>query len=220
MAIAACLSPSLAMTASAQTSTSCSPDVVRTGQANPPSANHSLHFVNNDHWMTDTAGGNDNGDSLRPNHPFTFENGKLVVEADVAAGITDYGNGMVLSKNRGHNGFTSTTDIVDSLYAYGAFGGFPTVGCRAHPAANLICAEEGGSHSITTTDENRSNCFASAPSLVLEVSTFELCGTTSFGALAAATTPSSGDSASTTRWTCSAAIASASRSRRPAPPCT
>src|SRR5256714_1748366 len=48
------------------------------------------HFTNNNHWMDDNAGGFLGGTMLRPNRSFRFENGKLIVEADVAAGISGY----------------------------------------------------------------------------------------------------------------------------------
>ena len=140
-------------------------------------AHHTQHFINNFHWMTDTAGSTDNGDGLRPNRSFAFENGKLVVEADIAAGEADYGN-VVWPEMTVSMAPQPTGDIVDSLYAYGAFGGYWTVGCRLTPGGVTTCAVQSDSHDITTRDENPSNCFAGAPSRVMEISDFQHCGTT------------------------------------------
>jgi hypothetical protein len=143
---------------------------------NDKGANHTQHWINNFHWMTDTAGSTDNGDGLRPNRSFTFENGKLVVEADIAAGQADYGNGVVWPEMTVSMAPQPTGDIVDSLYAYGAFGGAWTVGCRLNPGGVTICAVQSGAHDIPTRDESRANCFAGAPSRVMEISDTQQCG--------------------------------------------
>jgi hypothetical protein len=148
---------------------------------NDGGAHRTQHFINNTHWMTDTAGATDNGDGLRPNRSFTFDNGMFVVEADIAAGQADYGNGVVWPEITVSMAPQPTGDIVDSLYAYGAFGGYWTVGCRLHPAGNPTCSVESGSKDITTRDENRSNCFAGAPSRVMEISDNQICGSTHEG---------------------------------------
>lgn len=62
---------------------------------NSNSANRSqrtVHFVNNNHWMVDILGGITGGALMRPNQAFRFQNGKLVVEGDVAAAVSDYLN--------------------------------------------------------------------------------------------------------------------------------
>jgi hypothetical protein len=145
---------------------------------NDGSANQTQHFVNNNHWMTDSAGGTTNGATLRPNRSFTFEHGKLVVEADVASGITDYGNGTVWPEITISMAPNPTPRIVDSLYAYGAFGGFWTVGCRLHTGGASICAMESAANNIAN---NQKSCNAEAPSRVMEISDFEICGTTHSG---------------------------------------
>lgn len=51
-------------------------------------------FINNNHWMFDMCCSKTEGGVLvSPNKSFKFENGKLVVEADVAAAIGDYPGG-------------------------------------------------------------------------------------------------------------------------------
>jgi hypothetical protein len=63
----------------------------------------------------------------------------LVVEADVAAGIDDYGGEawpeLMVSMAPG-----PTDRVVDGLYAYGYFGRFYTFGCRLQSSRVPICA--------------------------------------------------------------------------------
>jgi hypothetical protein len=143
-----------------------------------------LHFTNNNHWMDDNAGGFLGGTMIRPNRSFRFENGKLVVEADVAAGISGYmdaGGGDVawpeIDISTGptpNNGGTT-----DGLYAYGRFPGFDTFGCRIHAGQKFTCsyeAERGGANGLDT-----SPCFEFAPDRLVEISGFENCGKVHFG---------------------------------------
>ena len=81
------------------------------------------------------------GTQMRPDRSFRFENGKLVVELDVAAGIEDY-DGFAWPEltvttasspavsAAGPVGPTPATSIGDDLYAYGQFGGEWSVGIR------------------------------------------------------------------------------------------
>src|SRR5207248_3535910 len=122
-------------------------------------------------WAGDSAGATNNGMTLRPNRSFTFEHGKLVVEADVAAGVLDYNN-AVWPEITVSMAPQPTNDIVDSLYAYGAFGGYWTVGCRLHQSIS-ICSMEMAAHHI---QNDQKHCNAEAPSRVMEISDFEICG--------------------------------------------
>ena len=100
------------------------------------------HFRHNEHWMADVyAQGQTGGTQMRPNRSFRFENGKLVVEVDVAAGIDDYDGfawpeitvttaSSPTSSAAGRVGPTPATSIGDDLYAYGQFGGQWSVGIR------------------------------------------------------------------------------------------
>jgi hypothetical protein len=100
------------------------------------------HFRHNEHWMADVyAPGQTGGTQMRPNRSFRFENGKLVVEVDVAAGIEDYDGfawpeltvttaSSPTSSAAGRVGPTPGTSIGDDLYAYGQFGGQWSVGIR------------------------------------------------------------------------------------------
>lgn len=96
-------------------------------------------FVNNDHWMVDTADGGNGGVLLRPDRTFRFEDGRLVVEADVAAGIPEYADSasveVIVSTAPGPTG-----RVVDHQYGYGAFGGHWTFGCRFQSDRRVTCA--------------------------------------------------------------------------------
>ena len=96
-------------------------------------------FVNNDHWMVDTAGGTNGGVLLRPDRTFRFEDGRLVVEADVAAGIPEYADSasaeVIITTAP-----EPTGRVVDQQYGYGAFGGHWTFGCRFQSDRQLTCA--------------------------------------------------------------------------------
>jgi hypothetical protein len=79
---------------------------------------------------------------MRPDIPFRFVNGKLVVEAEVSASIEEYGPvdsiawpELVVSTSP-----QPTGHVVDDLYSYGQFGGFWTVGCRLQSSRWPICA--------------------------------------------------------------------------------
>jgi hypothetical protein len=102
-------------------------------------ARRSAVFVNNDHWMVDTTGGANGGMLLRPDRGFRFDNGRLVVEADVAAGVPEYSDSasaeIVIS-----TGPAPTSRVLDPQYGYGAFGGHWTFGCRFQPDRQVTCA--------------------------------------------------------------------------------
>ncbi len=99
------------------------------------------NFTNNNHWMTDRAGDGEAGSTIRPNRSFTFQNGKLIVEADVAAGITAY-DPETWAEVDISTGATPTAGALsnDNLYMYGRFKGFTTLGCRLQSPGEAICA--------------------------------------------------------------------------------
>lgn len=96
-------------------------------------------FINNDHWMVDTAGGSNGGVLIRPDRSFRFENGKIIVEADVAAAIPEYTDSasveIVVTTAP-----EPTGRVVDLQYGYGAFGGHWTFGCRFQADRQMTCA--------------------------------------------------------------------------------
>jgi hypothetical protein len=97
-------------------------------------------FRHNDHWMVDVfaPGGGVGGSMMRPDRAFRFENGKLVVETDVAADIVEYEGfawpeitvSTASSPDGQPYGPTPARSTGDDLYAYGRFGGYDTVGIR------------------------------------------------------------------------------------------
>jgi hypothetical protein len=141
----------------------------------------SQHFINNNHWMVDMS--RDNGGALMsPNRAFHFENGKLVIEGDVAAGIPGYfdsGGDQVWPEIVWSTAPAPTGNVVDGLYAYGQFGGAWASGCRMNGERDLICSLE-ADHDIPTNNDT-APCFSAGATRVWELSGFEYCGATHSG---------------------------------------
>jgi hypothetical protein len=99
--------------------------------------NQVAYWRHADHWMVDVNGRDQNGGApwnnggtwMRPDRTFRFVNGKLVVEMDVAAGVSQYGGNawpeLIIS-----TGSEPTNPPVDHLYGYGWFDGHDAVGVR------------------------------------------------------------------------------------------
>jgi hypothetical protein len=87
----------------------------------------------------DAAGAESNwgGTAMRPDRSFRYVNGKLVVEADVAAGIEEYAG--VAWPELVVTTAPAPTTWVDPLYTYGQFKGHWSVGCRLQDRVP-ICA--------------------------------------------------------------------------------
>lgn len=107
------------------------------------------HWRHNEHWMVDIAGQdadgpppwNLGGSAMRPDRSFMFENGRLVVEADVAAGINEYqGNAwpeiVVTTAPAPTYARPTSTDI----YVYDQFANFDTLGARLGHNGDIIVA--------------------------------------------------------------------------------
>jgi hypothetical protein len=135
-----------------------------------------LHWRHADHWMVDVAsprgypaGWNRGGAMMRPDQPFRFVNGKLVIEADVAAGMTAYGTNawpeLLISTG------ATPTDI-GGLYGYEMFPENPTLGCRIQASRYPVCELKAGNGSLAA------NRFASR---VYEISAHQPAGATNFG---------------------------------------
>ena len=120
--------------------------------------NKTQHFRHNDHWMVDVNGtgrgepNNFGGAVMRPDRSFRFQEGKLVVEADVAAGIFDY-------KGNAWPELTITTAPAPTardnwgLYAYNLFPGHFTFGCILYAGQWVGCALLDNSMRPPETDE-------------------------------------------------------------------
>lgn len=96
-------------------------------------------FINNDHWMVDTADGSNGGVLLRPDRSFRFDQERMIIEADVAAAIPEYGDSasveMIVTTAP-----EPTGKVVDLQYGYGAFGGHWTFGCRFQADRQMTCS--------------------------------------------------------------------------------
>ena len=152
----------------------------------------SQHFTNASHWMSDEAGASTCGTMLRPNKSFHFENGALIVEQDVAAGISGYASPgtptLAFAEIDVSMGDHPTGDITDPLYGYGQFGGFWTVGCRLQIAGegpwftrSSICSVESALHD---QPNNAASCNAASPSRTMEISAPGPCGSVHSGGVA------------------------------------
>jgi hypothetical protein len=136
------------------------------------------HWINQNHWMTDVRGGFTGGSSIRPDRSFRFENGKIVVEGDFAAGIPEYGE-----ETWGEITITSaaapSAEISDILYAYGQFGGHWAVGCRLQSSRIPVCAVMGPN---ADSPPVAGTCAADVGSYrVSEMSFFQKCGSRTMG---------------------------------------
>jgi hypothetical protein len=96
-------------------------------------------FINQNHWMVDAAAGSNGGLLIRPDRSFRFEDGKLVVEADVAAGLPAYGDSASAEIDI-TTAAAPTGHVVDAQYGYGQFGGNWTFGCRFQADRQMTCS--------------------------------------------------------------------------------
>jgi hypothetical protein len=117
------------------------------------SVNRTQHFAHNGHWMVDIAGdgaplgiyegsakdfylGPNNGGALmRPDASFRFEDDRLVVEFEVSAGMTAYGD-RVWPEIVVTTAPAPSSRETNGWYAAGLFGGYPAIGC-AFPSDRL-----------------------------------------------------------------------------------
>jgi hypothetical protein len=127
----------------------------------------------------------DQGTDLSPAMPFHFQNGKLVLEADVAAGSFGFadssGGDFAWPEIDWSTSPTPTSaGAIETLYGYGYFGGFSAAGCRLQGRHALTCAVE-ADHALSGINQDQPPCFPAAPSRVMELSGFEACGSTHSG---------------------------------------
>ncbi|HNB51806.1 MAG TPA: hypothetical protein PK530_07675 [Anaerolineales bacterium] len=139
----------------------------------------SMHWRHANHWMVDVAPHEENeppgfgvgGAVMRPDQSFTFENGKLIVETEFAAGITGYG-ANVWGEIDISNAPAPLGYARDGIYGYDLFPGYWTLGCRFSASREPVCALKDDSGDIATGD----------PSVrVWEMSYFQWVGTEVFG---------------------------------------
>lgn len=146
------------------------------------SVEQSVHWRHADHWMVDLApdpqsdtGRNARGGAmLRPDTTFRFDDGKLVVEADFAAGIPGYQGGG-FGQAWGEIDITTAAapdDVgrVGATYGYDYFPGHYTLGCRFQVDSNVTCS---------LMDDSDQNFFTTGR--IWEMSFFQHVGTSVFG---------------------------------------
>lgn len=138
----------------------------------------SIQWRHADHWMVDLVpnsegvveDGATGGALLQPQQAFRFSDGKLIVEADYAAGIEAYGQNtwgeIVVSNGSQPSGFREG----GSLYGYDLFPGDWTLGCRLQADRTMIC-------SLMDNTERGSL----QGGRVWEMSFFQQVGTTNYG---------------------------------------
>jgi hypothetical protein len=106
----------------------------------------SLHWRHNNHWMVDLQGTGPaqnawdfGGVAMRPDRTFRFQNGALVLEADVAASIQDYAGNFwpefVITTAPNPTSIRS-----NGTYVYEAFPNHWTLGCRLQADRGFTCA--------------------------------------------------------------------------------
>ena len=144
------------------------------------------HFRHNNHWMMDLAprdpqgrGGLLGGGMVRPDRAFRFQQGRLVVETDAAAGIEEYGtNGAdIWPEIVVTTAPAPTGKIPDPLYAYGQFGGHWSFGCRLQPSREPVCAL----YDKDPTNHEGNGLFGTSAGRVWEMSHFQHVGTQVYG---------------------------------------
>lgn len=114
-----------------------------------------IHWRHNNHWMVDSAGLGHNGPSsvMRPDMTFRAENGKLVIEAEAATRIPDYGGNLfwpefvITTADHPGKPFPRTPSDpyqpeirTNGTYVYETFPGSWTLGCRLQNDGGFTCA--------------------------------------------------------------------------------
>ena len=156
----------------------------RTGSSPPDQGEH---WINQNHWMTDVQGGFTGGSSLSPNRSFQFEDGRIVVEGDFAAGIPEYGD-QTWGEITISTAAEPTGAIADPLYAYGQFGGEWAAGCRLTSGRRPVCAvvapDQAYMATVPPIPGDAANCHRNddrGEHRLLEISWFQQCGSTNYG---------------------------------------
>lgn len=173
--------------------------VFELARASTSSVFRTQHFTHNGHWMVDVAGhgtppgvyegsvadfaiGPNNGGALmRPDAGYHFVDGRLVIEVDVAAAMTAYGDRMwpeiVVTTAEAPTGHET-----NGWYAAGIFGGDPVVACGL-PADRLAECRTYNAEKITARLDARSAAGAAfaeggAPTTAARDSAWRRCAAT------------------------------------------
>jgi hypothetical protein len=146
----------------------------------------SQHFLTNGYWIVDMAklaGGQ--GAAISPPLSFGFQNGKLVIEADVTAGVLGFHDSTGADITWPELVWSTAPAPVqggstDGLYLYGEFQNAWAAGCRLQSHHSLTCAIE-ADHTLASVTNDQPPCFSVQPSRVMELSGFQDCGSTHTG---------------------------------------
>jgi hypothetical protein len=105
------------------------------------------YFVNVNHWMIDLVDLSQyrlsGGVLVSPDRSFLFENGRIVIEGDAAAGSDGMSGANRFYEIDVSPATAPTCCGVDALYGYGSFGGIGGLGCRLErndQGGNFVCA--------------------------------------------------------------------------------
>jgi hypothetical protein len=140
-----------------------------------------------------------------PNRSFRFEDGRIVIEADVAAAIPEYED-IAAAEIDITTAPAPTGKVVDLQYGYGMFGGHWTFGCRFEADREVTCSlfSASGAPGDPTV-------FGNELGRVWQMLPFQHVGGQNYGGDATdAERAHTSAPAGPTRWTCSAATVSAS----------
>lgn len=144
------------------------------------------HWTMNGYWGSDAAKtGTFDGDDLSPAESFSFQNGKLVLEGDVAAATPGFvdGNGadnVWAEMDWSTRQLQDPSNTNDALYSYGYYKGAWAAGCRLQASRSVTCAVE-ADHDLASTTGDQAPCFSDPPARVMEISGFQQCGSTHSG---------------------------------------
>lgn len=157
--------------------------------ANGGGSAQSQHWEANGYFVGDVSKSTaDQGIDLSPMQSATFQNGKLVIEADVSAGQpgfkTSVGGDIFWPEVDWSTSPTPTElNAPETLYGYGYFSSNWSGGCRVQAKHALTCALEDSQtdRPLAGETQDQGPCFPAASNRVMEVSGFEACGTKHFG---------------------------------------
>jgi hypothetical protein len=137
------------------------------------------HLVVGDGWINDQGVRYGGGIVMRPDRTFHAEGGKLVMEADVAAGTNAYrGNAWpeFVITTQDHPDIQPPDDP-EQAYGYGRWRGSPTFGCRLQDAGSFTCATfTGTTLGATPNTSDTAPCFSLQQDRLWELSFFQGCG--------------------------------------------
>lgn len=157
--------------------------------ANGGGSSVSQHWEANGYFVGDvTKSTADQGIDLSPMQSTTFQNSKLVLEADVSAGqpgFKDVNGGDIFWPEVDWSTSPTPTETAapETLYGYGYFANNWSGGCRLQARHALTCALEDSQadRPLAGETQDKAPCFPAGSNRVMELSGFEACGSTHSG---------------------------------------